>query len=126
LLLKIPDPENKNEVREILACWYSYHASVKFSTTLNDVLHRFKNCNIKTPELVMRRMARRWGSYTPGGKVFINPEIIKAPSKCIEYVIVHELCHVVQPNHNQAFYQLLNRIMPDWEKWKLRLERVMA
>ena len=71
-------------------------------------------------------MQKRWGSCTPGGKIILNPELIKANPKCIEYVIIHELCHLVIASHNKVFYKLLGEKMPDWEKWKDKLERLMA
>jgi len=51
---------------------------------------------------------------------------MKAPVGCIEYVIVHELCHLVFKNHNSDFFKLQNKEMPDWEKWKHRLEKLLA
>ena len=67
-------------------------------------------------------MAKRWGSCTPNGKIILNPELIKAPKGSIEYVIIHELCHLIHHNHTKAFYNLQQRMMPDWKKWKERLE----
>lgn len=71
-------------------------------------------------------MSKRWGSCTPEGKIYLNTELIKAPSHCIEYVITHELCHLKHKNHSKDFYALLNRIMPDWESRKLRLEKMYS
>ena len=71
-------------------------------------------------------MPKRWGSCTPMGKIILNPELIKAPKACIEYVIVHELCHLIYRDHNQKFFDLQTKEMPDWEKWKMKLEKLMA
>jgi len=71
-------------------------------------------------------MRTRWGSCTPKGKIILNPELIKAPKACIEYVIVHELCHLVHKNHSQKFFDLQKKEMPDWEKWKNKLERLLV
>ena len=69
-------------------------------------------------------MKKRWGSCTARGAINLNIELIKAPSHCIDYVVTHELCHLKCPDHGKAFYSLLNRVMPDWESRKKRLERV--
>ena len=71
-------------------------------------------------------MKNRWGSCTASGKIIINPEIIKAPSKCIDYVITHEICHLVNPNHSKEFFALLDEKMPDWNRWKMKLELQLA
>ena len=62
----------------------------------------------------LRTMSKRWGSCTPNGKIFLNPLLISATKDCIDYVIVHELCHLRFPNHSPSFYRLLTSIMPDW------------
>jgi len=74
------------------------------------------------PEVKLRRMPARWGSYSRPGTILLNPELVKAPLYCIEYVIMHELCHLKHPNHGRGFYRLLTRCMPDWERRKGRLE----
>ena len=71
-------------------------------------------------------MEKRWGSCTPQQKIILNPELIKAPVVCINYVILHELCHLVHHNHSKAFYRLLENFMPDWQKYKQLLETKMA
>jgi len=71
-------------------------------------------------------MKLRWGSCSANGNIILNPELIKAPKACIEYVIIHELCHLLHRNHTKAFFALQSRVMPDWEKWKNKLENFMA
>lgn len=70
-------------------------------------------------------MATRGGSCTASGQILLNPRLIDAPRICIEYVMLHELCHLVHHDHTRAFYELLTQEMPDWKKWKMKLERLM-
>ena len=76
--------------------------------------------------IVIREMPTRWGSCTPQNKIILNPELIKAPTGCIEYVIVHELCHLVYRNHTVKFMALQNKELPGWQKWKDKLEKVLT
>ncbi|MBC7383778.1 MAG: M48 family metallopeptidase [Bacteroidia bacterium] len=79
-----------------------------------------------TFQLSIRSMPTRWGSCTTIGKIILNPELIKAPKGCIEYVIIHELCHLIHRNHTQKFIDLQSKEMPGWEKWKMKLEKLLA
>ena len=91
----------------------------------NKFITSFARYNINHPELQIRQMPTRWGSCTPKGKVILNPELIKAPKVSIEYVIIHELCHLVHHNHTRAFYDLQETIIPNWKKYKERLEKTL-
>ncbi len=122
LVLKKDNATAKN----LLSEWYREKASVHFEETLKKILPLFARYNINQPELQIRQMPTRWGSCTPKGKVILNPELIKAPKGSIEYVIIHELCHLIHHNHTRAFYDLQETIMPDWKKWKERLESVLT
>ncbi|MFB9212568.1 M48 family metallopeptidase [Echinicola jeungdonensis] len=114
-------------VKHLLNDWYYRHAKRKFNTCIAESVKKFSNYSIpQDPPLVVKRMNKRWGSCTPKGRIILNPEVIKTPSKCIEYVVIHELCHLIHPNHSKAFYKLQSEIMPDWEKWKLRLEKALV
>jgi predicted metal-dependent hydrolase len=54
--------------------------------------------------------------------VTLNPALIKAPAHCVEYVLLHELCHLAEHNHSPRFYRLLDRHMPDWRSAKSELD----
>jgi predicted metal-dependent hydrolase len=71
-------------------------------------------------------MPTRWGSMSPAGSLVLNPDLIRAPMDCIDYVVTHELCHLLVPNHGRQFFELQQLVMPDWERRKQRLEKVMA
>ncbi len=118
-----PTPE---VLQKQLDNWYKQRASVVFTELLEDVLPKFKRYKISTPALSIRTMSKRWGSCTPAGRIILNSELIKAPKGSIEYVIIHELCHLVHHNHTKAFQSLQSRILPDWRKWKDRLEYSLA
>jgi len=63
---------------------------------------------------------------SPAGRLLLNRRLVQAPVDAIDYVITHELCHVAEPHHGPAFFELLDKVMPDWELRKQRLERAMA
>jgi predicted metal-dependent hydrolase len=78
------------------------------------------------PLPIFRSMPRRWGSWSRSGRISLNPELIRAPTACIDYVITHELIHLIHPHHGAAFYELLETLMPDWRNRKQRLERTLS
>ena len=97
----------------------------RFRLSLTECLLLFR-CRRKLPPLRQRRMPKRWGSCTKNGAIYLNPELILAPPSCIDYVITHELCHLLHPAHGPAFFALLRKLMPDWEERKARLELMAA
>jgi len=118
--------DNSTKIKSILVNWYRKHAAVKLEQYVKESIQLFRKHEITEPEILLRSMGKRWGSCTKAGKLILNPELIKAPKRCIEYVIIHELCHLIHPNHNKEFIEMKTQMMPDWEKWKDRLERFLA
>lgn len=116
----------KQDVKSLLKEWYWFHAGWKFKEIAHEYLPRFQNVDFDPNQLEIREMSKRWGSCTPRRRIILNIELIKAPRGCIEYVIAHELCHLVHRNHNRKFIGLQTRIMPDWMRWKDILERFLA
>jgi hypothetical protein len=112
----------KNE--ELLWTWYTEHAKAIFERRLTACYETIKKTGVPYPAVRLRRMKKRWGSFSKNGAITLNTELVKAPRHCIDYVIIHELCHLKHKDHGKEFYRLLSRCMPDWEKRKARLEQV--
>lgn len=75
------------------------------------------------PQFKIRKMAKRWGSCTKDGAISLNPMLVAAPVECIEYVIFHELTHLLHDDHGDDFYRVLSKICPKHKELKDRLER---
>lgn len=110
-------------VRHLFAVFWSWVARVKavFQERLEACYPRVARFKVAYPALVVRRMKSRWGSCTAAGKITLNLKLIQMPKECIDYVVVHELCHLKEHNHSPAFYALLGKVMPDWEERKQKL-----
>ena len=117
---------DKSRTKQLVLDWYLHNAKTKFHTLARPLIEKFRKYKIEPSSIVLRDMPTRWGSCTPKGKIILNPELIKAPKSCIEYVIIHELCHLIHRNHTQKFIDLQTKEMKDWEKWKTKLERLLA
>lgn len=116
----------KSRAKDLVNDWYFQHAKSKFQAIAQPLIEKFKKHNVEPSSIVLREMPTRWGSCTPKGKIILNPELIKAPKGCIEYVIIHELCHLIHLDHTQKFLDLQTREMREWEKWKMKLEILLA
>lgn len=107
--------------------WYRNRAKVQLPSRLELNRQRFPDPQAVQPtSLRLQRMRTRWGSTSPGGSLILNPDLVRAPMDCIDYVVTHELCHLLVPNHGRKFIELQRMVMPDWEQRKQRLEKVMA
>jgi predicted metal-dependent hydrolase len=113
-------------VRELVRTWYQNRARALFLKRFEAIAPRFARLGCRISPPIIRRMSRRWGSYSKSGKILLNPDLVQAPSACVDYVIVHELAHIVHPNHGSKFFELIETMMPDWKERKRRLERSMA
>lgn len=116
---------HKKDAGVLLQTWYRQRANIKFQEYAKPILERFLSYSVAPQSISVKKMEKRWGYCTIDGKIFLNPVLICAPRCCIEYVITHEMCHLVYRNHTKAFYALLSKEMPHWEKWKNKLERIM-
>lgn len=116
----------KSKAEELMREWYRERAKIKFAEIAEPIITRFKRYGVKPSSIYIQEMEARCGSCTPKGKIILNTELIKAPKPCIEYVITHELCHLVHRDHTKAFFELLETEMSDWKRWKERLETFMS
>lgn len=125
LVVKTVNPE-ATHIKKLLQQWYIARATILFNKLFEEQFCLFKRFGLEKPILQIKKMEKRWGSCTPQQKIILNSELIKAPVVCINYVILHELCHLVHHNHSKSFYRLLENFMPDWQKYKQLLETKMA
>ncbi len=123
--MELSDTGNREKIRAIMLDWYTAHAKDLLSRRLAQYIPTFERMGAAVPEVRFRRMKKRWGSCSSGGVIMLNTELVKAPIHCIDYVILHELSHLLFLNHDRKFYRLLGRVLPDWEKRKERLEKVI-
>ncbi len=122
----IVNTKKSSNARALLENWYLIQAKNKLYSIALPLVDKFKKHKVAPSSIELRTMPKRWGSCTTKGKIILNPELIKAPKGSIEYVITHELCHLIHHDHTQKFFDLQSKEMKDWEKWKTKLETLLA
>ena len=109
------------QIRVLLDAWYRQRAEEVFGRRLLECAGGLRWLK-QLPGFRLRVMQTQWGSCSPKGELVLNPQLVKAPRHCIDYVIFHELCHLKEHNHSPLYYRLLSRVLPDWEQRKLELD----
>lgn len=98
-----------------------------FSEIVDELYPLFKKYGVEKPSLRIRDMKTRWGScLVKKGIITLNKRLLEAPRNGIEYVVMHELCHFIHPNHSKHFYAFLSILMPDWKERKKFLDKTSA
>jgi len=124
-LVTVPTPGDPAQVRRAMRRWYLAHAREVFARRMEDLIRRTPLLGLSNvPPLIVRRLEKRWGSCSTEGRILMNVEAVKLPVGCVDYLLLHELCHLRQPNHGAAFWRLLDACMSDWERWRRRLDEV--
>ena len=124
IYLTVNEVNNFDRKKKVLGKWINTQCKVVIRDVCEAVYPKFKKYDIDFPEIRFRDMVSRWGSCQPKRKILtFNKRLIEAPLSCIEYVVVHEFVHFLQPNHSKAFYQQLSMFMPDWKQRKSLLEK---
>jgi predicted metal-dependent hydrolase len=121
-VLRVTVREKKAElVKKQLNAWYRTRAREVYSKRMDALLAQALWVTEK-PSMRILAMKSQWGSCSPNGLITLNPMLVKAPRDCIDYVILHELCHLAEHNHGERFYRLMWKVMPNWEHIKIRLD----
>lgn len=121
LNVHLADPSSTVRIKALVTGWFRQRAEVVFRELFGEVAGKAERHGISAETFEIRRMKNRWGSCTSSGHILLNPDLIIAPKSCIEYVIAHELCHLQEHNHGPRFYRLLQKVMPDWQERRKRL-----
>lgn len=96
-----------------------------FERELNVLFIKWENIiNVRVSKITIRRMKSKWGSCNTKDKIIcLNLELVKTPNYCIEYVVVHELVHFLEKNHNQRFKDFMTYFLPEWKNYKKELNK---
>ncbi len=114
-----PTPEI---AKRLLNKWYLDKASLQFKNCMDRCWSKFNYYAFPKPTISIKRMRKRWRSLSDKGTLTLNTDLVKAPKGCIDYVVIHELCHLKHHDHSPEFYKLLDSVIPGWEKIKHKLE----
>lgn len=120
--VSIKGGQSPQVIKHLLDQWYAEKASSRFQNSFERCWPKFERMGLSKPKLSIRHMKTRWGSLSSSGRLTLNIDLIRAPNECLDYVVIHELCHLKHHNHSPAFYELLEATMPDWKKRKHKLE----
>jgi len=107
--------DNADLIKDSLLAWYEKHADIKF----NEKVKRYAEImNVKFNSVGIKSYKSRWGSCTAEGDITFNWKIIMAPNRIVDYVVVHELCHLIHHDHSPKFWREVERFMPDYLECK--------
>ncbi|PJI08020.1 MULTISPECIES: M48 family metallopeptidase [Clostridium] len=124
IYMYVKEKDNFKYKKSYAEKWYKKVASIELKFLYDQVYKLFSGMYDEKPQLSIRKMKSKWGSYSPSqNKIVLNTQLIKTPKVCIEYVIVHELCHVKYRNHRKEFYNYVSNFIPDWEARRDELDK---
>jgi len=108
--------------RSVLNEWYRK----KLKETVPEIIEKYeKLMGVEVNEFGIKKMKTRWGSCNPKAKrIWLNLELAKKPADCVEYVVVHEIVHLLEPSHNARFVAFMDKYMPKWRFYREELNRL--
>lgn len=125
IYLTLPDTDDTAKKKRLMEKFRDEECMLNFGEILDEIYPVFSKMGVEKPQLKIRKMESRWGSCAYGkGVITLNKRLMAAPRECIEYVIVHEMCHFIHPDHSSRFHNLVASIMPDWKERKNILEKM--
>ncbi len=117
------DKTDKARKEKLIAKFFDQQCIRQLTEIVNSIYPIFEKYKVDFPTLKFKTMKTRWGSCTPQKEIIsLNKRLIQMPKPCIEYVVLHEFCHFIHPNHSKQFYALVATLMPDWKERKAVLE----
>lgn len=124
ICLEVKDVNDIEKKRRIVTRFLDQECKTIFNEVMEELYPVVKKYGVEKPSLRIRDMETRWGSCLTRKKIItLNKRLLEAPRNCIEYVVMHELCHLIHPNHSKQFYFFLTMLMPDWKERKELLEK---
>lgn len=128
MVVRCDKPREPEVIRRAIDEWYRARAREVLPERLTACFTHFASrvpdfMDRKQPSLAIRKMRARWGSCSSTGQICLNSCLVQRSVEMIDYVIMHELCHLKHFAHNKSFYRLMDRVMPDWRDRAAVLDR---
>lgn len=124
LHLCVKDTEDFVKKQKMVTRYLDEQCRTVFGEIILETYPVFQKYGVPMPILRIRDMETRWGSCLAKKRIItLNKRLLEAPRNCIEYVVMHEFCHFIHPNHSKHFYSFLAMLMPDWKERKTVLDR---
>ncbi len=122
MLLRVRPGTDENRIQALVEGWYRE----QLKTAVPPLIARWEPLmGVTVNRFFVQRMKTKWGSCTPGaGNIRLNTELAKKPPECLEYIVVHEMAHLLEPTHNARFRALMDRFMPKWQFYIEQLNRL--
>ena len=122
LVLRIRPESAEDKRQAVLDEWY--RAQLKVAVV--PLIAKWEPLmGVRVGRIFVQRMKTKWGSCTPGARnIRLNTELAKKPPECLEYIVVHEMAHIVEPTHNARFMALMELYMPGWQFYREMLNRL--
>ncbi|MDO8369918.1 MAG: SprT family zinc-dependent metalloprotease [Candidatus Nitrotoga sp.] len=122
MILRIRPATSHEKKKEILEAWYRE----KLKEAVPALLAKWEPLmGVKVEKLFVQKMKTKWGGCSPGtGSIRLNTDLVRKPPECLEYIVVHEMAHLLEPTHNSRFITLMDQFMPKWRFYKEELNRL--
>jgi hypothetical protein len=121
MILRVRPGSSTEKKHEVMEEWYRE----QLKAVLPALLEKWVPLIGATPrQIYIQKMRTRWGSCSLGGNIRLNTDLAKKPPECLEYILVHELVHLLEPSHNARFVSLMDQLVPKWNYYKGQLNRL--
>lgn len=119
----VPAPREAAQVQRALLDWFRSHTRSALGRRFEACWAKARPLKVARPPLVVRTLEKRWGSCSASGRLLLNRELVKLPVTLVDYVILHEICHLAEMHHGPKFWRLLESVLPDWQHLRDRLKQ---
>ena len=127
LTIHLTDTQNRELENAVFEKWWRGYALTVYEEIVSRFMPIFERHDVARPKITIKKMKTMWGSCSKRlGKITLNEYLLKADIRCIEYVVLHELTHLIYNGHNKDFYDFLTIYMPDWKARKKDLDTGVA
>jgi predicted metal-dependent hydrolase len=122
IVLQVRPTWSRERRQEFLDAWYRR----QIRAAVPEMIRRWESVlGVKVERVFVRRMRTKWGSCSrASASVRLNTDLAKKPPECLEYIVVHEMAHLIEPTHNARFLALMDRAMPNWQHYREMLNRL--